>query len=125
MEQLLRLELKFLSKFPNTAVPPPTFLIVFHTIINNSISLVCVTQREENVSSWERKNMSAGCILLCAHVVSGLSLNNFKPTKREKKKRKSKKVLWLRCWVWKDLLQWNAGQRNESLIRCVTLQVTR
>lgn len=114
MKQLLRLELKFLSKFPNTAVPLSLF-ILFHTIIKNSIFLVCVTQHDENVSSWKRKNMSAGCILLYAYVVSELSLNNFKTDKKKKKK-----VLWMRCRVWKDLLKRNAGQRNESLIRCVT-----
>lgn len=26
----------------------------------------------------------------------------------------------MRPWAWKDLLKWNAGERNESLIRCVT-----
>lgn len=117
MKQLLRPEPKFLSKFPNTAVPLPLF-ILFHTIIKNSIFLVCVTQHDENVSSWKRKNMSAGCILLYAYVVSGLSLNNFKTDKKNPKK--TKKVLWMRCWVWKDLLKWIARQRNESLIRCVT-----
>lgn len=26
----------------------------------------------------------------------------------------------MRPWAWKDLLKWNAGERNESLIQCVT-----
>lgn len=55
--------------------------------------------------------MSAGCILLSAYVVSGVSLNNF---------RTDKNVLRMRPRAWKDLLKWNAGERNESLTRCVT-----
>lgn len=106
MKQLLRLELKFLSKFPNTAVPLPLF-ILFHTIIKNSIFLVCVTQHDENVSSWKRKNMSAGCILLYAYVVSELSLNNFKTDQKKKKK----------CFGWGagcGRIYWN-GMRDRGM----------